>query len=57
MSTAPIRGKFSRLREVLLVLTADVSSPANAFADNFSHLTINEVRAFVALRVDAGEKT
>lgn len=52
-SSAPIRGKFSRLREVMLVLTADVASPASIVADSFSHLTTNEILAFVSLRKDA----
>lgn len=53
-STVPIRGKFSRLREILQVLTTDVSSGPNTIsADTFSHLTASEVQAFVALRVDA----
>jgi hypothetical protein len=53
-STVPIRGKFSRLREILQVLTADVSSGMSSISvDTFSHLTASEVQAFVALRVDA----
>jgi hypothetical protein len=44
------------LREILLILTADISSPAAALTDNFTYLTINEVRSFVALRVDSNDK-
>jgi len=53
-STVPIRGKFSRLREIMQVLTSDVSAGIQAISvDVFSHLTANEVRAFLALRIDA----
>jgi hypothetical protein len=53
-STIPIRGKFSRLREILQVLTSDISSGISSVSvDTYSHLTANEVQAFVALRVDA----
>ena len=54
LSTTPIRGKFSRLREIMSVLTSDVTS-TNTIADTFTYLTINEVKAFVALRVDAAD--
>ena len=36
----------------MLVLTSDVSAPGALLVDNFSHLTANEVLAFVALRMD-----
>jgi hypothetical protein len=52
LSTTPIRGKFSRIREIMSVLTSDVTS-TNAIADTFTYLTINEVKAFIALRADA----
>ena len=53
-STAPIRGKFSRLREICQVLTADVSGGVGSVAvDTYSHLIASEVSAFIALRVDA----
>ena len=53
-STTPIRGKFSRLREICQVLTADVSAGVGSIAvDTYSHLTASEVNAFIALRVDA----
>jgi hypothetical protein len=53
-STIPIRGKFSRLREILQVLTSDISGGINSVSvDTFSHLTAQEVQAFVALRIDA----
>lgn len=54
LSTTPIRGKFSRIREIMSVLTSDVTS-TNAIADTFTYLTINEVKAFIALRADATE--
>jgi hypothetical protein len=55
MSNGPIRGKFSRLREVMLVLTSDVSSSGvpNILTENFSLLTTSEIQAFAALRVDS----
>ena len=53
-STIPIRGKFSRLREICQVLTADVSGGiASVAVDTFSYLTASEVQAFLVLRVDA----
>lgn len=51
-STVPVRGKFARLREVLLVLTSDSTTPASIFTENFTQLTSNEVEAFISLRVD-----
>ncbi len=58
-SSVPMRGKFSRLREILLVLTSDSGTssggPASGgglITDNFTQLTAAEVEAFVALRVD-----
>jgi len=53
-STSPIRGKFSRLREVMLVLTSDVSS-SNVIAESFTQLTLAEAQAFAALRIDNAE--
>ena len=47
-----VRGKFSRLREVMLVLTSDTSAPGALLVNTFSHLTANEVLAFVSLRAD-----
>lgn len=47
-----IRAKFSRLREVMLVLTSDIQSPQGLLSDSFLHLTTNEVSAFIALRID-----
>jgi hypothetical protein len=59
-SSVSIRGKFARLREILLVLTSDVSSAPTAtiilqLAENFVHLTNSEVAAYIALRVDCNE--
>ena len=45
-----IRGKFGRLREIMLVLTSDSSSSAT-LAES-SSLTHSEVTAFLGLRVD-----
>lgn len=50
-SSSPIRGKFSRLREIMSVLTSDMS--AGMFGDNFTCLTANEVVAFQSLRMDS----
>jgi hypothetical protein len=52
-SSVPVRGRFSRLREVMLVLTSDVTSPTGLMADSFTQLTASEVEAFLVLRVDA----
>lgn len=49
-STTPIRGKFSRLREIMLVLTSDGGSGVGG--DSFS-LTTAEIQSFMGLRVDA----
>ncbi len=49
-SSVPVRGKFSRLREVLLVLTSE--GGASLVTDNFTQLTAGEVESFAALRVD-----
>lgn len=51
-STLPVRGKFARLREIMLVLTADSSTPSLSLAENFSQLTATEVESFLNLRVD-----
>ena len=50
-----VRGKFARLREVMLVLTSDTSSPGALLVNTFSHLTANETLAFLALRQDANQ--
>lgn len=50
-STKSVRGKFARLREILTVLTADFST-TNIMTESFSHLTLSEVIAFSALRLD-----
>ena len=51
-SSVPIRGKFSRLREILVILTHD-SSTNNLVNENFTHLTMNEVKYIKSLRVDS----
>jgi len=48
---APVRGKFSRLREIMQVLTSGDGSAA-ALGESAS-LTHGEVQAFLGLRVDA----
>ena len=58
-SSVPVRGRFSRLREIMLVLTSDSvssngSGGGSALADNFTQLTASEVDAFMVLRVDSG---
>eukprot|EP01038_Epipyxis_sp_PR26KG_P004471 gene4471-6322_t len=52
-ATVPIRNNFSRLREVMLVLTSDstVSSLGN-ITDNFTQLTTADVEVFIGLRID-----
>ncbi len=50
-SSVSIRGKFSRLREIMMVLTAD--SSLSVVNENFATLTTNEVDAFYGLRIDA----
>ncbi len=52
----PVRGRFSRLREVMLVLTADSATPTSAIADSFTQLTPSEVEAFLVLRLDANPR-
>ena len=49
-STLPIRSKFSRLREVMMVLTSDVRS--TSFAESLSQLTSTEAQAIISLRLD-----
>lgn len=51
-SSVPVRGRFSRLREVMLVLTADSATPSSVIADSFTQLTGSEVEAFLVLRLD-----
>ncbi len=54
VASSPIRGKFSRLREIMLVLTCDVTAPGGGIVtDSFTALTSNEVLAFLALRIDS----
>ena len=50
ISNLPIRSKFSRLREVMMVLTSDVRSAS--FADTLSQLTATEAQSILALRLD-----
>lgn len=49
-SDLPIRSKFSRLREVMMVLTSDVRS--TNFAESLSQLTPTEAQAIINLRLD-----
>lgn len=49
-SSSPIRGKFSRMREIMLVLTSDISS-SSLMADSFS-LTSSEIQSFLGLRIE-----
>jgi len=49
-SVTPIRSRFSRLREVLMVLTSDVRS--STFADSLSQITPTEAQAILSLRRD-----
>lgn len=48
-ASSPVRGKFSRLREIMLVLTAENIEFARG--ENFTNLTANEVDAFFGLRI------
>ena len=49
-----VRGVFSRLREILMVLTADVGDGISYSGglNSFSHITTNEARAFASLRIN-----
>lgn len=49
-SSIPIRGKFSRLRELLMVLTSEKLS--DVMNDNFTHLLNNDISNIYQLRVD-----
>ena len=49
-SSVPVRGKFSRLREIMMVLNADSGNAV--LNDNYTTLTNNEVEAFFGLRID-----
>jgi hypothetical protein len=40
----------------MLVLTSDGSTPTSVIAENFTQLTLNEVEAFIALRIDVFAK-
>ncbi len=53
-SSVPIRGKFSRLREILMVLTSDRLSDlvGENSSSSFTHLLNHEVDAIYQLRVD-----
>lgn len=52
-STVSIRQKFSRLREINNVLTADYgASQSNILMENYSYLTTNEVLMFASLRLE-----
>eukprot|EP01034_Spumella_vulgaris_P023258 gene23258-29470_t len=55
-SSAPVRGKFSRLREVMQVLTTDLSACTGGVTDavklvtseSFTQLTASDVEAIIA---------
>jgi hypothetical protein len=49
-SAVPLRSRFSRIREVLMVLTSD--SRGASFAENLSQLTLMEAQAVISLRRD-----
>jgi hypothetical protein len=51
-SSSLIRSKFSRLREIMIVLTSDNADLLQT-TDTFTHLTSSEVSAFASLRIDA----
>jgi hypothetical protein len=61
-SSTSLRGKFSRLREILLILTSDVSSLAaggsgsGVALDAGTTLSNNEVMAYLSLRADYHEQ-
>jgi len=50
-ASSPIRGKFSRLREIMMVLTAENYEFVRN--ENFTNLTANEVEAFFGLRINS----
>ena len=47
---ASVRGAFSRIREILIVLTTESTDGSSVGYASFSHLTTSEVQAFAALR-------
>eukprot|EP01042_Synura_sphagnicola_P000548 gene548-590_t len=64
-SAVSVRGRFARLREILLVLTSDLSSTASASpsgsnsdislqipSDSFVLLNLHEIKLFASLRLD-----
>ena len=50
-SVVLIRDKFSRIRQVMMAITCDVNA-LQAQTEHYSHLTANEVQAFMSLRKD-----
>ncbi len=52
-SSSTIRSRFARLREIFVVITSDLSMSGGLATDSFSHLTPDEIEAFLALRVDS----
>jgi len=50
-SSSPVRARFARLREIMLILTSDASAPSAVLTDS-STLTNSEVQSFLALRVE-----
>jgi hypothetical protein len=63
-SSAPVRGKFSRLREVMQVLTTDLSEcrgeivdPSSfVVSDSFTQLTAGDIESIISLRTDFHDK-
>jgi len=62
-SAVSVRGRFARLREILLVLTSDLSSTASPSgshsdislqipSDSFVLLNLHEIKLFASLRLD-----
>lgn len=53
-STVPVRGKFSRLREIMMVLTTETKN--SLVTDHFTLLTTKEIDTFLYLRSDLQKK-
>jgi hypothetical protein len=54
-SASSVRGKFSRLREVLVVITAE-GGTSSLQSDSFVHLTEGEIHALLTLRSDLRQR-
>lgn len=55
---AAVRSKFSRLREILVVLTSDGSllSSGSFVSDSVSQISLSDIQAVLALRLDLNQE-